>query len=50
MKDLTPEEKKVIIDKGTEAPFTGEYVYTMDPGVYVCRQCGKPLYQSEDKF
>jgi methionine-R-sulfoxide reductase len=50
MDKLTPEEKKVIIDKGTEAPFVGEYVYTMDPGTYICRQCGVPLYNSEDKF
>lgn len=47
---LTPEERKVIIDKGTEAPFTGEYVNNKATGVYVCRQCGAPLYDSKDKF
>ena len=47
---LTEEEKRVIIDKGTEAPFVGEYVNTKDTGVYVCRQCEAPLYNSADKF
>lgn len=50
MKKLTNAEKSVILDKGTEAPFVGEYVYLMDPGTYVCRQCEAPLYRSEDKF
>ncbi len=48
--DLTPEEKQVILDKGTEAPFSGEYVNTTAVGTYVCRQCGVPLYRSDDKF
>jgi methionine-R-sulfoxide reductase len=50
MKKLTSEEKRVIIDKGTEAPFTGEYVNNKKTGVYVCRQCGAPLYNSQDKL
>jgi len=50
MNDLTPEEKRVIIDKGTEAPFTGEYLDEKRTGTYVCRQCGAPLYRSSDKF
>ncbi|MFZ2125714.1 MAG: methionine-R-sulfoxide reductase [Candidatus Saccharimonadales bacterium] len=50
MKKLTKSEKMVIEDKGTEAPFTGEYVYLMDPGTYICRRCEAPLYRSEDKF
>lgn len=48
--DLTAEEKRVIIDKGTEAPFTGEYYKNTAKGVYVCRQCKAPLYTSLDKF
>ena len=50
MKELTPEEKRVIIDKGTEAPFVGEYTNNKETGVYVCKQCGTPLYNSKDKF
>lgn len=47
---LTPEEKRVIIDKGTEAPFTGEFYNFKEAGTYVCAQCNAPLYKSEDKF
>ncbi len=47
---LTPEEEKVIIHKGTEAPFTGEYDTTFREGTYVCRQCNTPLYVSNSKF
>lgn len=47
---LTDEEKRVIIDKGTEMPFTGEYINNKATGVYVCRQCNMPLYNSQDKF
>ena len=47
---LTAEEKHVILDKGTEAPFTGEYINNKETGVYVCKQCNAPLYNSKDKF
>lgn len=47
---LTPEETRVIVNKGTEMPFTGEYEKTTAKGVYVCRRCGAPLYRSSDKF
>jgi peptide-methionine (R)-S-oxide reductase len=47
---LTADEARVILQKGTEAPFIGEYTYTMDPGTYVCRRCNAPLYRSESKF
>ncbi|HRH22087.1 MAG TPA: methionine-R-sulfoxide reductase [bacterium] len=50
MNKLTAEEKRVIIDKGTEAPFSGEYVNNKATGVYVCRQCEAPLYDSGSKF
>lgn len=50
MNELTNEEKRIIIDKGTEAPFTGEYVNNKETGVYVCKQCNAPLYNSKDKF
>lgn len=47
---LTPEEERVILHKGTEAPFTGEYETTFDEGTYVCRRCNAPLYTSSSKF
>lgn len=47
---LSPEEKRIIIDKGTERPFSGEYDTFFETGTYVCRQCEAPLYRSEDKF
>ncbi len=50
MEPLTPEEKRVIVEKGTEAPFTGKYYKNKAAGTYYCRQCGAPLYRSEDKF
>jgi methionine-R-sulfoxide reductase len=47
---LTPAEERVIIHKGTEPPFSGEYNKTFQKGVYVCRRCSTPLYESSDKF
>ena len=47
---LTPEEERVIVHKGTEAPFTGEYNNTFAAGIYACRRCGAMLYRSKDKF
>lgn len=48
--DLTPEEKRVIVNKGTEMPFLNEYYKTKITGTYICKQCNNPLYQSTDKF
>jgi peptide methionine sulfoxide reductase msrA/msrB len=50
MLPLTEAERHIIIDKGTEPPFTGKYWSHAERGVYVCRQCGAPLYLSKDKF
>ncbi len=47
---LTPEEESVIIKKGTERPFSGQYYQNKDQGIYFCRQCNAPLYSSVDKF
>lgn len=47
---LTPEEERVIVHKGTERPFSGEYDDHFVPGTYVCRRCETPLYQSQTKF
>lgn len=47
---LTPEEKRVIVNKGTEVPFTGEYLHNEAAGLYLCKLCDAPLYRSEDKF
>jgi len=47
---LTPDEERVIVHKGTEAPFSGAFEKTTASGVYVCRRCGAALYRSEDKF
>jgi methionine-R-sulfoxide reductase len=51
LNDLSPEEQFVILQKGTEAPFTGKYTDHFEPGGhYVCKQCEAPLYRSEHKF
>jgi methionine-R-sulfoxide reductase len=47
---LTAFEEFVILQKGTERPWTGKYVDHKETGVYVCKQCNAPLYRSEDKF
>lgn len=47
---LTKEEEYVIVHKGTERPFTGEYDNNKSTGTYVCRRCNTPLYNSTDKF
>lgn len=48
--ELTPAEAHVILEKGTERPFTGEYTSLKDSGTYICRRCNAPLYRSDDKF
>ncbi|MEN6504767.1 MAG: bifunctional methionine sulfoxide reductase B/A protein [Planctomycetaceae bacterium] len=50
MPPLTAQEKEVILNKGTEPRFSGKYLSTTAEGVYLCRQCGSPLYLSDSKF
>lgn len=47
---LIPAESRVIVDKGTERPFVGEYTDFKEAGTFLCRRCNAPLYRSEDKF
>lgn len=49
-KSLTPEEERIIIHKGTEMPFSGEYNSFYEQGTYHCKRCGTALYRSSDKF
>lgn len=47
---LTKEEARVILQKGTERPFTGKFDKFYEKGTYTCKQCDAPLYSSTDKF
>ncbi len=47
---LTPEERRVILQQGTERPFCGGLLKNKESGVYVCRLCGLPLFRSAAKF
>lgn len=48
--ELTPEEKRIIEDKGTEPPLSGDYDDFFEAGTYLCKRCGVELYRSADKF
>jgi peptide-methionine (R)-S-oxide reductase len=48
--ELSPAEYKILREKGTEPPFTGQYVNEKKEGVYRCRACGTPLFSSETKY
>jgi methionine-R-sulfoxide reductase len=50
LNDLTPDEERVIINKGTEMPFSGKYDNHYKKGTYHCKQCDAPLYRSDSKF
>ncbi|OGE75290.1 MAG: peptide-methionine (R)-S-oxide reductase [Candidatus Doudnabacteria bacterium RIFCSPHIGHO2_01_43_10] len=49
-KKLTPEQYEIMRKKGTEAPFSGQYVHTKDKGMYVCAVCNNELFSSDTKF
>jgi peptide-methionine (R)-S-oxide reductase len=48
--ELSPEEYRVLREKGTEAPFSGEYDHTFEPGTYHCAGCGTLLFESDTKY
>lgn len=50
LKTLTPQEAFVILQKGTERPYIGEYTDNKQSGTYHCKQCDAALYSSKDKF
>lgn len=50
MNKLTPQEERIILRKGTEAPFSGEYENFYKEGTYICRRCNAPLFSSKSKF
>lgn len=50
LNNLTDDEKHILIDKGTERPFSGEYDNFYKEGIFICRQCNTPLFSSKAKF
>jgi len=50
IEQLSDEEKYVLINKGTQAPYVGKYTNEKSNGVYTCKICEAPLYKSSDKF
>ncbi|PCI29938.1 peptide-methionine (R)-S-oxide reductase [Candidatus Wolfebacteria bacterium] len=50
MKDLTPEENRILKEKGTEAPFSSPLNAEKGKGMYTCKGCGAELFSSETKF
>ncbi len=49
-KQLTPEEERVLIHKGTERAFSGKYHDYHGEGIFLCKRCGQPLFDSSSKF
>jgi peptide-methionine (R)-S-oxide reductase len=49
-KELTPEQYRVLREKGTERPFTGKYDEFFEEGTYYCAACGNPLFEAEAKY
>ncbi|MFN2454478.1 MAG: peptide-methionine (R)-S-oxide reductase MsrB [Pyrinomonadaceae bacterium] len=49
-RELTPDQYRVMREKGTERPFTGEYHDSHEKGVFMCAACGNKLFDSETKY
>jgi peptide-methionine (R)-S-oxide reductase len=49
-KELTNDQYKILREKGTEKPFSGEYLHNKEKGVYLCSACGNELFSSDTKF
>lgn len=49
-KKLSPEQYRVLREKGTEMPFTGKFYRHFESGMYHCAACGQPLFSSDTKF
>jgi peptide-methionine (R)-S-oxide reductase len=47
---LNAEERRVLLEHGTERPFCGTFVDQKQPGIYACRLCGLPLFEATEKF
>jgi len=48
--ELTSEEDRILLHKGTESPYSGVYCNHEENGTFHCRRCNAPLYRSDDKF
>jgi len=48
--NLTDEQKRVLFDKGTEAPYSGKFLHNTKKGTYTCANCGNELFSSDTKF
>jgi peptide-methionine (R)-S-oxide reductase len=48
--ELTPDQYRILREKGTERPFSGEYDHVFAPGTYVCAGCGADLFASDSKY
>lgn len=49
-KELTPEQYRILREKGTEMPHSGEYNLHFEKGTYYCSGCNAPLFSSDSKF
>jgi peptide-methionine (R)-S-oxide reductase len=47
---LTDEQKHVLFEKGTEAPFSGKFLDNDEPGIYVCANCGHELFKTDSQY